>query len=209
MESHKMNILGDTPYERYAIHFSPKLLEQVDPIKKLMFPFENRPLGEKNIFYATEFDIHPKVLFSAMDITGMSDDEKRTAILINLFPLLGQVASVYATKKHESFVNQKPLVVEIANYINKHLFDELSLDILSNKFYISSSQLSRQFKQATGSPLWEYIVNKRLVAVQSLIRNGQPITTAYAECGFKDYSSFYRLYIRKFGKSPKHDIYKS
>ncbi|MGO5580251.1 helix-turn-helix domain-containing protein [Streptococcus milleri] len=34
------------------------------------------------------------------------------------------------------------------------------------------------------------------------IASGKDITTAYAECGFADYSGFYRTFRKEFGMSP-------
>ena len=47
-------------------------------------------------------------------------------------------------------------------YINSNLAGDLSLDALSDRFYLSKSQLGRLFKQATGSSIWEYVLIKRL-----------------------------------------------
>ena len=37
---------------------------------------------------------------------------------------------------------------------------------------------------------------------KNFISNGMHPTKVYFECGFKDYSSFYRAYIKKYGTSP-------
>ena len=70
----------------------------------------------------------------------------------------------------------------------------------------SVSQLNRVFKSATGFSVWEYITGKRLASARNLIRAGVPATHAFTSCGFNDYSSFYRLYVKKFGVPPKADI---
>lgn len=138
-----------------------------------------------------------------------SEGERRTAILINFYALLGQLFSAFSVKRSEAFGAEKSPALETANYINEHLFEELSVRSLSDKFYMSVSQLNRLFKKATGFSIWEYIVNKRLAAARNLIKENTPATRACAECGFNDYSSFYRLYLKKFGVSPKEDISKA
>ena len=97
------------------------------------------------------------------------------------------------------------MAVEAADYINVHLFDPLSVQTIAADLYVSVSQLNPQFNKATGFSPWDYIVGKRLVSARSLIRGGVPATHAYLQCGFNDDSAFYRLYLKRFGISPKAD----
>lgn len=78
--------------------------------------------------------------------------------------------------------------------------------MISEKFYISKSQLNRKFKRITGSTVWEYILTKRLIFAKELLQNGEHPTTVYLKSGFKDYCSFFRAYKIKFGVSPKNDL---
>ena len=90
----------------------------------------------------------------------------------------------------------------IVEYINGHLFEELSLEILAEKFYLSKNHLNRLFKEASGSTVWEYIRLKRLLAAHWRIAGGAAATAAAADCGFHDYSAFYRAYKKHFGVAP-------
>ena len=50
-----------------------------------------------------------------------------------------------------------------------------------------------------------YLTVKRLVYARQRIEAGEPATHAYLACGFNDYSSFYRAYVKYFGTAPtKH-----
>lgn len=208
MESHRINILGREPYERYTINFSAELVDAVDPERSLLAPFYDRRLGEKNMYRASELDIHPHKLFSAMQPHTETESSRRTEILTYFFALLGQLGSAFAVKKGEPVPDRNTLANEIAGYINEHLFQELSLRIVADTFYISVSQLNRIFRNSTGFSVWDYVTGKRLAAARSRIRDGMPATRAFAACGFNDYSSFYRLYLKKFGVTPKQDFEK-
>jgi AraC-like DNA-binding protein len=67
---------------------------------------------------------------------------------------------------------------------------------------MSVSQLERVFKQATHSSVWHYITLKRLAAARERIESGSSATDASLECGFGDYSSFYRAYVKEYGRAP-------
>ena len=69
-------------------------------------------------------------------------------------------------------------------------------------FFISKSQLCRLFKKATGSTLWQYITIKRLTKARLMLREGEKPTKVCFACGFNDYSTFYRAYIKYYGHGP-------
>jgi transcriptional regulator GlxA family with amidase domain len=98
---------------------------------------------------------------------------------------------------------------QLVTYVNEHLFENISLQSVADHFYRSRSQISRVFQQATGSPLWEYVTIKRLMAARAMIQRGEPSGAACIACGFSDYSSFFRIYRTHFGHPPKHDAPKS
>lgn len=70
--------------------------------------------------------------------------------------------------------------------------------MLAERFFISTAQFNRIFKKATGSSPWEYITLKRLTAAKEKIRSGTQVTKACIDCGFGEYSVFYRAYVKYF-----------
>ena len=95
-----------------------------------------------------------------------------------------------------------PISHQILNYINQHLFDDISLDNLAKKFFISKTTLIRIIKNSTGSTPWNYITIKRLNCAKTMLENGHSPNEVCFSCGYKDYSSFFRAYKNHFGKSP-------
>ncbi|AJQ28289.1 AraC family transcriptional regulator [Pelosinus fermentans] len=91
----------------------------------------------------------------------------------------------------------------ILEYINTNLKEDLSMDNLASIFYLSKYYLMRKFKQQTGYTVHNYILQKRLIAANALIKRGKSITTTCIECGFGDYSNFVRSFKKSFGLSPK------
>ena len=96
--------------------------------------------------------------------------------------------------------NQK--IVEIINYVNNNLTDEISIDSIANTFFLSRYYLMHIFKEETGYTIGNYITNKRLLLAKDLIAHGMPITAACYESGFKNYSTFSRAYKKSFGTTP-------
>jgi AraC-like DNA-binding protein len=82
------------------------------------------------------------------------------------------------------------------------LTKELTIEKIAEEMHISPSQVSRIFKRATGKSPHSYITTKRLLLFNKKKRAGTGVIDACHECGFRDYSAFYRLYKKHFNKAP-------
>lgn len=91
----------------------------------------------------------------------------------------------------------------ILNYINQNIGSELSIEFLSEKFFISKYYLMHKFKKETGFTLHNYILQKRLLLSYKLIQEGVPVMKAAEQSGFKDYSSYLRAFKKLFSKAPR------
>ena len=85
-------------------------------------------------------------------------------------------------------------VYEVLNYINENYSEDLSLDALANRFFISKYHLSREFKRVMGSSVHQYVTQRRLITAKQMMSEGVPTTEVSHRCGFGDYSSFYRAF---------------
>ena len=94
-------------------------------------------------------------------------------------------------------------IEEILKYINNNLSEDLSILILSDKFFISKYYLMHKFKKETGYTLHNYVLQKRLLMAKELIKSGESVTKASLQCGFKDYSSFLRSFKKMFNTTPR------
>lgn len=102
-------------------------------------------------------------------------------------------------KKNTEYV----LYRQLEEYIEEHLEEDLSLEILARKFFVSKYHIAHVFKDNIGMSIHQYITKKRLNLCKEAISGGMSITDAYHRFGFGDYSSFYRAFKKEFGISPK------
>lgn len=91
---------------------------------------------------------------------------------------------------------------ELLRYINQNAQHPLTLDHLAEVFGISKFSLLHEFKEHTGMSIYQYIITKRIAIAQQLIRQGTKPNLACMQCGFTDYSSFYRAFKARTGISP-------
>ncbi len=112
----------------------------------------------------------------------------------------------YSEIENEQFgkdVVYNKIIDKLIRHINENLSEDLSLETLSEKLFLSKYHLSREFKRITGFTLHRFILYKRLLTAKTLLREGKSVTHVCSECGFSDYSNFIRCFHKEFGVSPK------
>lgn len=93
-------------------------------------------------------------------------------------------------------------MLDLMHYLDSHLTEELNIDALAEKFYISRFHMMRRFREETGTTIHAYISDHRLMLARDLILQGEPATEVCFKCGFGSYSSFSRAYGKFFGTTP-------
>ncbi len=93
-------------------------------------------------------------------------------------------------------------VVAIVRYLDRHLTEDISIDDLAERFYLSKYHMMRLFRRETGATIHGYLTQRRLMLARELIRGGMSATDACFRSGWRSYSSFTRAYSRHFGSTP-------
>lgn len=202
-EAHYIEITDSKPYTRLSVNFNPELFSNIDPNGRLLAPFNNRKIGTFNRYRAENFKSDDYCVFIKNIMTDSPD--KRVQIITNLLPLLNEISVAFASMTETEI--SKSLDSRIISYINRHISENITLDNICDRFYISKTHLCRIFKKATASTVGEYMTVKRLVMARQLILSGTPPTKAYLQCGFRDYSVFFRAYKKKYGTPPSKLIF--
>jgi AraC-like DNA-binding protein len=95
------------------------------------------------------------------------------------------------------------LVSDIVDYIRIHYKQSMSLEDISERFYLNKSYLSRIFKAATGFTVNEYINVQRIRRAQLLIENpGLNISEVARMVGYENISYFTRVFKKYIESSP-------
>ncbi|HWQ58967.1 MAG TPA: AraC family transcriptional regulator [Clostridia bacterium] len=124
------------------------------------------------------------------------------ALFLRLMVELGR------NQRRESFLPLAPVepgdgkMLDILTYLNDHLAEDMSIDALAKRFYVSKYHMMRRFRKETGFSIHGYVSDKRLLLARDLIARGESATDACYRCGYKSYSSFLRAYVKLFGCTP-------
>lgn len=101
-------------------------------------------------------------------------------------------------------MNTSNRLAYVVNYIRKNLQQNLNVQDLSQKAYMSESNFHKVFKNELGISPVEFINNERIKLASSLLQDPNiKIKEVYMECGFESRSYFNRLFKRKKNISPK------
>lgn len=158
----------------------------------------------KNFFITTDENI--KELFIKMQ--GIEDSAlsriEREILLKALFAEILIALNEYEPLSFDSLTSK--FTKQIVEYIDQNIQKPLSTKNLADVLYISESYLAHIFKKELRISIHKYILEKRLILANSKIKNGTPAMKAAIECGFRDYSGFYKQYKKMFGLSPSSKV---
>lgn len=121
--------------------------------------------------------------------------------------LLQFLAEAGRRKKKSTTIPEVPPVADariqkMLEYIKIHLAEELDVDNLSERFYLSRYHLMHLFKKETGQTINDYLTGQRLNLARELMQQGISATESCFRAGFGSYSSFTRAYGKRFGTTP-------
>ena len=210
---HGVLVRTDAPYERYTLHFDPRVLSlerrrlllSAMPADLLgIVPAEQ---GENAVWRSMESSGVIQVLEAMETLRAVEQDKLAELIPIYVEAVLAALIPRAARERTEPGAMRQPLgqQEQIVSWVDQHYTEAISLDSLSERFYLSKGYLSTLFRQATGSSLKDYVRARRMAHVQLLLSSGMPAAQAATRVGFADYTTFYRAYVRSFGHAPSAD----
>ena len=207
---HGVKIEKNQIYKRISVHFHPDVLS---PPRRdfLLSAFPSlQQVHQKQIFYENTEQFALDFFFnSLLDCIGMPDKLREQLLPIRIESLLSQVVSMTETlplpAANIAAARSEDTIAELIRYLNSHLNEDITLDQLSSRFFISKHHLNKVFRNAAGTTVMDYLLHKRIIAAQQLLINGASAQDACLQTGFHDYSAFYRSYTRILGHSPLKD----
>ena len=126
------------------------------------------------------------------------------AHLVELFAYIGRYIS-NTEKNTDKDTKKYDTIRAVIDIIDREFSNsELSLDLISKQIYVSSPQLSQDFKNYTGKLFSEYLRETRLeYSTKLLFETEMSVEKIVTECGFRDISTFYRNFRDFSGMTPQ------
>lgn len=145
-------------------------------------------------------------IFRKCDLYHRScDDETFDKILSHLLSELFYNLHVFPHSASEGGSVLSPLISGALQYINENLCTIDEIGEIAGHLFVSESYLFRLFQKELHQTPKKYIMEKRLLLAQKKILAGDKPSAVCEDCGFGDYTSFYRNYTVFFGYSPSRE----
>ena len=107
------------------------------------------------------------------------------------------------SRRDETSAESVSMIGRVINYCVTHLSEDLSLDTLSKVFFVDKSYISRLFRKKLGISYVEFISSQRVsTACELLAKTPKSITEIAFDCGFRNQSSFNRIFQSQRGMTP-------
>ena len=201
---HGVRINTSESYTRCAVHFPA---DAVSPERRQLlldaFP-GNGKYSSREVFYehTASFGLQPLLeqLIASQSLPAPQREEFYEIFLEAYLAAISLSGHSLTPTSPETIVLDT--ITEIISYLNSHLTDHLTLDGLSEHFFISKYYMNRAFKKATGTTVIDYVIYKRVIYARQLLLNGETAENAALLSGVGDYSSFYRAFKKVFEQSP-------
>lgn len=155
-------------------------------------------------FHPNNIDLFTSLLDELYRIADSNEYVKDMSIQENLASLLTFIMkeSCHPDMSRRSSPKRQNVIV-IKKYLDEHYTESITLDALSELFFINKFYLTRVFKEQYGSSIHNYLYEKRITQAKLLLRfTDEPIEKLCVTCGVDDANYFARLFKRVEGVTP-------
>ena len=197
--------IENEPYERIILYISPEFLQKAStPDCDLMDVFS----GRRGYVLRPKETARKKLFAMVAELEknlsgeGYGRELLSNVSLLRLLVEAGSLLHRSDTQIPQPVMPQNPRILEIKQYLDGHLAEDIDIDTLANAFYISKYHMMRLFHKEIGLSVYNYLTQRRLLMARDLIGQGVRATEACYRCGFRSYSSFTRAFSKHFGSTP-------
>lgn len=194
-----------SPFERFVVWIDPAWLEQMSgPDMCLSDCF--------GLSYGNLIRLQPEdrsmalntlqLLYDEVDSSSFGTAVLQRNLLQSLLIMINRMIK-QGSAQAEQLTHSSVAVTQAVAYINLHYSEDLSLDDLASRFFVSKHHLSHQFNRQVGTSVYRYILKKRLMIARQQLQQGRKPNQVYTDCGFRDYAGFYRAFKAEYGISPR------
>ncbi len=206
-ESHHLTQIDKEIHERIVISIHPEYLKQLSTSStdlNLCFFSRNNIRQHKLSLNTEEQKRFLYYIHMICHASGYGKDLLEQTAFVELMVFLNGLFNKNCHNEYlERDASSHIQVDKILSYINQNIRNPLTIEELSEHFYLSSSYICRIFKSVTGTTINKYITARRITIAKALLTEGASVIQACEECGYNDYSNFFKAFTKAVGISPK------
>lgn len=184
-------------FKRILLYFQP---EQVSS-RRMLEHFSGEALI-CSVDSSTRFGIHRmmETLFEEQENGGLCSEEyMQTTLNLLLLTIMRKAQPVETIK-------EKNIMADVIQYLYDHYAEDITIENLSQAFYLSPYYLCRKFKETTGSTIIRYLNTTRILNAQRMmLETGKNFTQISKETGFSNLTHFNRVFKSVTGMTPSEN----
>lgn len=202
-EEHATQLCSEV-YRRYYLLIPPTVLPSFHDSATLYSVFRMHGANFPYVLSAgcqkDRFDMYFKSLLETADSEDTYREERIQALLtLILTDAYHLRPDMFVSQEEHSLIS----LPEIMDELDQGFADELSLADLARRHHVSTSYLSRSFREYVGMSPMQYITQSRLTHAKHLLMDTNlSVVDVASRCGFKDPSNFIRRFKAQFSLSP-------
>ena len=182
------------PFKRIVLYFSTNEIISEDMHLELLNRFGFYNCDRKN-----SFAVHRllEMMVYEEDTNKVFSKENKKAILNLLLVTILRYSRAEVKFKDTNRINQ------VIRYIHTNYMDDLKLEDLAKKFFISKYHLARLFKQRTNKTVIQYLNTTRVMNAQrKIMETRKSLTEISNETGFASLTHFSRIFKSETNQTP-------
>ena len=182
--SNMIALMVEGPYS--AAHCNSKILEMVTVISKYLYEHNIHTKNEE----IRDFE---KIFYASEDINEIEEW---------MHNIIDECMEYMSSRKEDPV---KCLVQIVKDYIGTNYKEEISLTGVAQKVHVSSSYLSKIFKEETGVNFNNYVTNVRMdKAAELLLASDMSVDEIAKEIGYNTGHYFIKKFKQIYGTTPKN-----
>lgn len=171
-------------------------LSSVDRFKNIFL--SNKP---QYPYINVDENIH-NLLCRMVELSGKQDEISEKTLMSYLSAVAGEIVSIL------NYIDNTSVDIsttqKVLQYCSEHFEEDISINSIAKNLYISKSSVTKIFSLKIKIPFREYINTLRISKAKNLLKNtDKKIIDIMYECGFKNQSSFNRVFFKQCAAAPK------
>lgn len=202
-EIHLFSFPQKCMFERHFLHVYPNYVKNFQTVadELLLRSHEHKNLIPAYLVEQYNLDKYFTDLRYYHDISALETYMIAHSCITGLMAKICNILRTTEINCDSSFQNN--YINKILRYIHIHSAESISLSNIADDVHITPVYVSKLFKKETGMTLKSYINMYRIVKAKNFMLAGYRIIDLPDKCGFKDYSTFYRAFLKYSGISPE------
>ena len=205
---HQMTPAENSIYERYILTINTSWFESVlgeqgsreygyfkDSEKPLMIPLTTKQ--KKEIVGKMEQLIQCGSKTTFFKMNCFFD------VMSWIHQIVGTANEEVAEHIREQLTGTAKTVSEMVDYINSHLYENITIEDIAARFYLNHDYAARIFKKYVNTTIRSFITIQRITKAQQLLLEGESVAQIQVETGYGSYEHFFRTFKKVTGMTPK------